>query len=683
MLRLSLLAAGVVMCADACRREPVRTSTSAPAPSHTPDSGAPDFGAPLPPRSLDEFRDLLASLSEPPKSFYGDNLISNEHSYLQAARGLAAYASRGGVYIGVGPEQNFTYIALTRPRDAFIIDIRRANTLLHLMYKAVFDLADSRAEFLAILLGRRFDGAKPLALDASIEDVLARAEGFRKSPNDFADAHRRIVERIEHGYGIELSAEDRAELDRAHDTFYRHGLDIRYDADANAEHVKRNPTLRELLTTRDPSGAFGSFLADDQGFRFVQYLERQNRIVPLVGDVTGHHTLAALSRRIEGRGLTASVFYLSNVEKYLFDQGRWDGWIANASLLPVDDRSLVLRSWLDGDRPHPLQLPLYPNASVLQRVRPFLLRQARKPYGDIWQVVTDCLPEPPPGTWLAPLPPVPDDAVTRDGACRDTPDAMACIPGGPFVRGVDHDSHRCEQPGQPEDGASSSTPAMTITLDTFFMDLTEVTNAAYSRCVARGACASLRPRYPGFDDPEEPVTGVTWYDADKYCRAMGKRLPTETEWEKAARGPDGATHPWGDAPASCALAVIEDADDHRACGRTQPGETPERGRVWPVGSRPPGRYGLYDMIGNVEEWVQDWWTPSWAACGADCAGKNPHGPPDCPSGWCRNHEYKVLRGGSWFWPAEHATGYHRRRHTPTNDPFHHVGFRCAASTDGK
>ena len=102
--------------------------------------------------------------------------------------------------------------------------------------------------------------------------------------------------------------------------------------------------------------------------------------------------------------------------------------------------------------------------------------------------------------------------------------------------------------------------------------------------------------------------------------------------------------------------------------------------MWPVGSRPPGRYGLYDMIGNVEEWVADWWTPSWLACGADCAGKNPKGPGRCPSqGDCPNHEYKVLRGGSWFWPAEHATGYHRRRHSPLNQPFHHVGFRCAAS----
>jgi len=620
----------------------------------------------------------MTSLSEPPKPFH-DNFVSNEHSYLQSARGLAAYASRGGVYIGVGPEQNFTYIALTRPRDAFIIDIRRANTILHWMYKAIFDLARSRPEFLALLLGRRFDASNPLAADASIGDVIARAERFRKSPQDLAEGHARIVDRIEHGFGISLSAEDRAELDRIHDAFFYRGLDIRYDADADDDAAARNPTLRDLLTARDPSGAFGSFLADEDAFRFVQYLQRQNRIVPIVGNVAGSHTLTALAHRIDARGLTVSVFYLSNVETYLFEDGTWAAWVKNVALLPIDDRSLFLRAHLDAEHPHPLQRREYPNASVLQPVRSFVRRQ--EPYRDALQLVSDCLPDPPPGTLIPPFAPI--DTTVDDPVCGATPDAMGCIPAGPFVRGVDVDAHRCEQPGQPEDRASSSTPATTITLDTFYLDRTEVTNEAYGRCVARGLCAPLKPRYPGFDDPEEPVTGVSWFDADRYCRAVGKRLPTEAEWEKAARGPSGETHPWGDAPASCARAIIQDSNGRRACGRAQPGEMAERGRVWPVGSKGAGRYGLYDMIGNAEEWVADWWTPSWSACGAACSGNNPKGPPPCPSGWCANHEYKVLRGGSWFWPAEHATGYHRRRHVPSNDPFHHVGFRCAMTATSR
>jgi formylglycine-generating enzyme required for sulfatase activity len=668
-----MIALAAVLACTACHKPVPSPTTATSAASFYASRPPSEAVAPLPPRSFEELRDLMTSLSEPEKPFH-DSFVSNEHSYLQSARALAAYASRGGVYIGVGPEQNFTYIALTRPRDAFIIDVRRANTILHWMYKAIFDLARSRPEFLALLLGRRFDSADALASNASIEDVIARAERFRKSPQDLAEGHARIVERIEHGFGITLSVEDRAELDRMHDAFFYRGLDIRYDADATDDEAARNPTLRELLTARDPSGTFGSFLADEQAFRFVQSLQKQNRIVPIVGSIAGSHTLASLARRIEGRALTVSVFYVSNVEPYLFEDGSWTGWTKNVALLPVDDRSVFLRAQLDSEHPHPMQLRAYPNASVLQPIQTFKNDQGR--YRNALELASDCLPDAPLGALIPPFAPTDFGVAVDDPVCGTTPDAMACIPAGPFVRGVDHDSHRCEQPGQPEDRASSSTPAMTITLDTFYLDRTEVTNEAYGRCVARGQCASLKPRYPGFDDPEEPVTGVSWFDADAYCHVVGKRLPTEAEWEKAARGPNGDTHPWGNAPATCARAVIQE-DGRRACGRDQPGEMAERGRIWPVGSKGAGRYGLYDMIGNAEEWVADWWTPSWSECGAACAGKNPKGPPPCPSVWCANHEYKVLRGGSWFWPAEHATGYHRRRHVPSNNPFHHVGFRCA------
>src|SRR6185503_1775444 len=130
-------------------------------------------------------------------------------------------------------------------------------------------------------------------------------------------------------------------------------------------------------------------------------------------------------------------------------------------------------------------------------------------------------------------------------------------PEGEMVRGIDHDEHHCDQGGQPADG-KASLPSARIRLEAFLMDKTEVTNEAYDRCAAKGPCPPAHPIYPGFRAARLPVTGVSWRDADRYCGWAGKRLPTEAEWEKAARGPDGELAPWGNEPASCERAVVED-----------------------------------------------------------------------------------------------------------------------------
>lgn len=262
-------------------------------------------------------------------------------------------------------------------------------------------------------------------------------------------------------------------------------------------------------------------------------------------------------------------------------------------------------------------------------------------------------------------------------ACATTSDDMACVGGGWFVRGMDDDPHRCEQADQPADKRSAAMPAARIFVETFAMDLYEVTNEAYQGCLKAGKCTSKGPLYVDFSAPKQPVTGVTWYDAQNFCAFVGKRLPTEAEWELAARGLNSETFPWGNDPVDCERAVIKDARG-RSCGEIKrKGKKPETGRVMEVGSKPPGRFGLYDMAGNAEEWVADWWTPSYAVCGDACLGENPKGPCDGAEP-CKGMTYRAVRGGSWYWPGEHTTGYHRRRNKPSNNPFHHFGFRCAA-----
>ncbi|MCY0990617.1 SUMF1/EgtB/PvdO family nonheme iron enzyme [Nannocystis sp. ILAH1] len=273
-----------------------------------------------------------------------------------------------------------------------------------------------------------------------------------------------------------------------------------------------------------------------------------------------------------------------------------------------------------------------------------------------------------PGATLAADPPPP--GAPAPIACLDPPPpGMACIPAGWFIRGSDT-------------GPEHARPQARVWLQTYYLDLNEVTYAEYKACVkAKGCDPKGGPAYSDFDRPKQPVNGVNWFHAEGYCKAQGKRLPSEAQWEKGARGPDGALHPWGDEPATCERAILKD-ETGRGCGVKKQGSKPDTGRPWEVGSRAPGRYGLYDMSGNSWEWVADWFTRSYAECGADCEGIDPLGPcakdgevaRECP-GKLR----KIVRGGSWYWDASYATGVWRRPHFPSNQPFHHFGFRCAAN----
>ena len=258
----------------------------------------------------------------------------------------------------------------------------------------------------------------------------------------------------------------------------------------------------------------------------------------------------------------------------------------------------------------------------------------------------------------------PANAQTALPCPARAPVEMACIPGGPFLRGSD-------------DGPRNTRPRAKIWLQTFLMDRHEVTVERYRACVKAKKCRPARTVYNDYSRPRQPKVGVSWFHARAYCRAQGKQLPTEAQWEKAARGTDGRLYPWGDQPATCKLAVIKDARG-RSCGIPKKGKAPHKGRTLVVGTRPPNQYGLYDMSGNSWEWVADWYSPSYARCGKGCLGPDPRGPCKGRS-FCRGHKLKLVRGGSWYWPASWATSIFRRPHFPANKPYHHFGFRCAAT----
>jgi hypothetical protein len=287
------------------------------------------------------FAAQIAELSEPPGYFDTDNLISNERSYLDVVPALRALP-QGGAYIGVGPDQNFTYIAATRPVIAFIVDVRRDNLLLHLLFKALFQLSASRGEYLALLFGRAppVDSSTPNG--AALEHLVRHVESARVD-RGFVARMRVRVEKTIAAFGVPLAKADWSTIASFHDRFIEAGLDLQFQSTGRPPQ-SHYPTYRELLLARDASGTHASYLGSDEAFLFVKGLQARDLVVPVVGDLSGPAALARLGAALDRRGVRLSAFYVSNVEFYLFGDGTFPRFAANLRRVPHTPRSVVVRS---------------------------------------------------------------------------------------------------------------------------------------------------------------------------------------------------------------------------------------------------------------------------------------------------------------------------------------------------
>lgn len=327
-----------------------------------------------------EFARLVGRLSEPGGFFDTDNLISNERSYLHVIGALERRGVRGGAYVGVGPDQNFSYIARVRPAVAYVVDIRRDNMLQHLLFKALFARARNRAEYLALLLGRPVPRDVERWERAPVDSIVAWLDATEATPAS-RDAALALVRTGARATGVPLSEADLATIARFHRAFIDAGLGLRFNSFGRAPRPDY-PTLRDLVLEKDAEGRRASYLAREEDWRVVRDLQRRDLVIPVVGNLAGPHAVRAIGDDVRRRGERVSLLYTSNVEDYLLRDGSFGAWAQSVAALPYYAGSVIVRSYFGrGYRtPLPQTMPGYNSTQLLQPVADFVAESARGAY---------------------------------------------------------------------------------------------------------------------------------------------------------------------------------------------------------------------------------------------------------------------------------------------------------------
>jgi hypothetical protein len=291
-----------------------------------------------------EFWGLVTEFSEADGFFRSDNLVSNERTYQEPIPELKKHALPNGVYLGVGPDQNFTYITSLKPRMSFIVDIRRGNLDQHLFYKALIEMSSDRADFLS----RLFSRPKPddLETSASPSDMFEAYADVDPSPVMLQKSLADMTKWLTEHHGFTLSPDDVRGLEYVARAFFAEGPSLRYSF-PSPRLARVFPTYSDLMVADDGNGTNYSYLANEENFKALKDVERRNLIVPIIGDFAGPKALRAVGGYIGAHGGAVNYVYTSNVEQYLFQNDAYKRYYASVGTLPLAEQSTFIRSYFD------------------------------------------------------------------------------------------------------------------------------------------------------------------------------------------------------------------------------------------------------------------------------------------------------------------------------------------------
>ena len=298
-----------------------------------------------------EFWRIFTEFSEPGGSYPYENFITNEETIQDVMPVLTKVARPGGVYLGVGPEQNFTYIAGLKPKMAFIFDIRRQNAIQHFMYKALFEMSPSRADFVSRLFSIKTPEKVPATVGA---DGLFLAFEGRKGDQAYYNQNLTAIKDSIAKHSFALSKDDLKKVEYIYDVFFRAGprIDYKFES-AFPSNMAPAPNYIQAMTDTDADKKAWSFLASEENYQVVRDLQMKNLLIPIVGDFAGPSAVRKVGDYVRQRNGIISGFYVSNVENYLGGPGSAEQaptgeeslqrFYQSVASLPMDSTSLLIR----------------------------------------------------------------------------------------------------------------------------------------------------------------------------------------------------------------------------------------------------------------------------------------------------------------------------------------------------